>query len=82
VQLSAVPVYPVLHAQMLLPADDVLCAGQFSHVPELLWPVTEEYFPAVQSSQAVLPVVALYLQAWHAEHGPTLGPVAPALQLH
>jgi hypothetical protein len=45
----------------------------------VLDPVTAEYLPAKQSSQAALPVTALYLPGTHWAQLPA-GPVEPAAQ--
>jgi len=40
------------------------------------------YVPAAQDVQLLLPITFLYFPGTHKEHGPPLGPVAPALHTH
>ena len=77
------PPNPALHVQLvdtLQPLHEAPeLAGQAAHATSR--PVVLEKVPAVQGVHAALPVAVLKVPATHAEHGPPLGPVYPALQI-
>ena len=77
------PVNPWLQRHVLetlLPPGESEFAGQSVHMPEAEAPTLVEYFPAIQSVHATVPLSALYFPATHAEHVPPSGPVYPVLQ--
>ena len=64
-----------------LPAGEVELDGQVMHVELPEAPTAVEYVPSPQSVQVAVPVKVLYFPATHAVHGPSFGPVDPALQV-
>ena len=68
------PLCPELQVQAsleALPVEDVVeAAGQLKHVCKLSAPVVVEYLPAMQSEQALLPIMVLNFPAAHSTQSP------------
>jgi len=75
------PALQIQSAAVVLPAGAFELSLQASQFARAVLPMTVEYVPTGQFSQALVPGLGLYLPAKHSTHVPPSGPDDPALHL-